>query len=82
MPKFRAITEAELARGRSDPAFRQQLLISALEQLLAVMRALQRSRSTVDPSLARQLREGAELAVKLADMINGLEALKGKTRVA
>jgi hypothetical protein len=82
MVKFRAITEEELVRGRDDPAFRQQLLVHALEQLLAVMHALQRSRPTMDALLARQLREGAELAVKLADMINGLEARKGKARVA
>ena len=60
-------SEADLARARSDPAFRQQLFAGSLERLLA---ALNRTQHTTNgPETARQLREGADLALKLADRL-------------
>jgi len=55
-------------RARSDRAFRQRLLGQSLEALLAGMKKLRRA----DPSggaHAGQLREGVELAVRLAEII-------------
>lgn len=62
------ITEADLARARNDAAFRQQLLAASLERLLE---ALNRMRATNDtsPEALRQVREGVNLAVRLADIL-------------
>jgi hypothetical protein len=62
------VSEQDLARARSDAAFRQQLMAGNLERLL---QALKQMRKTHDPSpeSVRQLHEGVELAVKLADRL-------------
>ena len=62
------VTEDDLARARSDPEFRQQLLAQSLDRLLE---ALNRMRRHGLPSAdgARQIREGVDLAVKLADRL-------------
>jgi hypothetical protein len=59
------VSEQDLARARSDAAFRQQLMAGNLEPLL---QALKQMRKADDPSpeSARQLREGVDLAVNLA----------------
>jgi hypothetical protein len=59
-------TEDDLARARTDPEFRQQLMALSLERLLE---ALNRMRETEDASTAGQIREGVDLAVKLADRL-------------
>ncbi len=69
MAEFEATTETALARARVDPAFRHGLLAGNLEALLASMNRLKRKSQLTDPTALRQLREGAELAVKLADLI-------------
>jgi hypothetical protein len=68
MSAFSPVTDAELARARSDPAFRQKLLTQNLELLLSRM---QRMRGAAQPKGggAKQLREGVELAVRLAELI-------------
>jgi hypothetical protein len=67
MNRFSAVTDAELARARSDVAFRQRLLQQSLDTLLT---RLQRERQprTATASDA-QMREGVNLAVKLAELI-------------
>ena len=62
------VSEKDLARARSDAAFRMQLMAGNLERLLE---ALKQMRKVDDPSpeSARQLREGVDLAVKLADRL-------------
>lgn len=62
------VTEDELARARSDPEFRQQLMAANLERLLAALNDMRRA-SDVKPDAARQIREGVDLAVKLADRL-------------
>jgi hypothetical protein len=62
------ITEDELARARSDPEFRQQLLAQNLDRLLEALNKMRKSGDT-DPAAARQIREGVDLAVKLADWL-------------
>lgn len=68
------VTEHDLARARSDPTFRQQMMAEHLDRLLE---ALNRTRRAGDgsPESARQIREGVDLAVKLADRLhqNGSE---------
>ena len=63
------VSEDDLSRARSDPAFRLQLLADNLEVLLA---ALNKMRRAADPSpqAAAQMREGVDLAVRLADRLH------------
>jgi len=62
------VTEDDLARARVDPDFRRQFLAQNLDRLLeALKKTRQASGQTADTF--RQLREGAELAVKLADRL-------------
>jgi hypothetical protein len=67
MGAFYPITEADLARARRDPAFRRHLLAQSLETLLAGMKRL---RGTASATAGKgQMREGVELAVRLAELI-------------
>jgi hypothetical protein len=63
------VTDDELARARSDPAFRQQMLAENLERLLHALNKMRRSNSAA-PEAARQMREGTDLALKLADRLH------------
>ncbi len=62
------VSEEDLARARTDLAFRQQLMAENLEKLLEKLNDLRRS-SNVKPEVAKQIREGVDLAVKLADRL-------------
>ena len=61
------VTDADLARARQDADFRQRLLTESLELLLGELSKLQRTADSA--ARADQVREGVELAVKLADML-------------
>ena len=67
MHEFPLITDSDLARARQDADFRQRLLTESLERLLGELGKLQRD--APDAARADQLQEGAELAVKLADLL-------------
>ena len=62
------VTEDDLARARSDPEFRQKLMADNLERLLEALNQMRRT-SDIKPEAARQIREGVDLAVKLADRL-------------
>ncbi len=62
------VTEDDLARARRDPEFRQQLLAQNLERLLDALNHMRKGNET-DPAAARQIREGVDLAVKLANRL-------------
>jgi hypothetical protein len=62
------VSDDDLARARRDPAFRQHLLTENLDRLLEALNRMRRSR-TASPDSARQMREGVDLAVKLADRL-------------
>ena len=66
------VSEAEIARSREDPRFKQVLLARSLEQLLGSLHRLQHS-SNLGPGGARHLREGALVAVDLADRIRAID---------
>jgi hypothetical protein len=61
-------TEDDIARARSDPAFRQQFLAQNLDRLLEALEMLRRA-SNPDADTVRLIQEGADLAVKLADRL-------------
>lgn len=62
-------TEGDIERARNDPAFRQQLLAHSLERLLAALNNM-RKNNDKDPASVRQIKEGVDLAVKLADRLH------------
>jgi len=58
------VTEDDLTRARIDPAFRQQFLAENLDRLLEALKKI-RDADEQNADTARQLREGADLAVQL-----------------
>jgi hypothetical protein len=71
MSSFSPVTEAELARARADAAFRQQLLTANLDLLLAKLQQLRKAPAS-EAGSAKQIREGVQLAVKLAELIQAV----------
>jgi hypothetical protein len=69
MIAFSPVTDADLARARSDPAFRQKLLAQNLELLLSRMQKMRGTAPSAAVGGAKQLREGVQLAVRLAELI-------------
>jgi hypothetical protein len=63
------VSEDELKRARSDPEFRQQLLAQNLERLLEALKEMRKASDNDSPDAARQIREGVDLAVKLAERL-------------
>jgi len=72
MSTFSPVTDADLDRARSDPTFRQQMLEQNMEALLAGIKKLRKAPPSTNAG-AKQLREGVELAVRLAEIIQGAE---------
>jgi hypothetical protein len=70
MGTYASVTEDELARARTDPAFRQKLLSQNMEALLAGIKKLRKA-PTANGPCDKQIREGVELAVRLAELIQG-----------
>ena len=66
------ISDADIARSRDDPRFKQVLLAKSLEQLLSSLHRMQNATQT-GPNAARELREGALVAVQLADRIRAID---------
>jgi hypothetical protein len=65
-----AVSEADIVRSRGDLRFRQVLLARVLEQLLGRLNREQQQPATANASV---LREGAMMAVQLADRIRALD---------
>jgi hypothetical protein len=72
------ISDSDLERARQDTNFRRQLLTESLELLLAELGKMQRAAQNT--ARADQVREGVELAVKLADLLRRIAP--GAARVA
>jgi hypothetical protein len=68
MPKVTLATDDDLAHARQDPAFRNQLVTENLDMLLSELNRL-RTRASKAPNADRQIREAANLAVKLAELL-------------
>jgi hypothetical protein len=70
MSAFSPGTDADPARARSDQAFRQKLFEQSLDAVLLGMKKLRGAAPSAGAGGgAKQLREGVELAVRLAEMI-------------
>ncbi|MGI8525095.1 MAG: hypothetical protein ACR2K5_02795 [Pseudolabrys sp.] len=63
------VTEDDLARARQDAVFRQRFYADHLDRLLEALNHMRKSSDT-SPERARQIKEGVDLAVKLADRLN------------
>jgi hypothetical protein len=70
MGPYAPVTEDELARARTDSAFRQKLLSQNMEALLAGIKKLRKA-PAANGHGDKQIREGVELAVRLAELIQG-----------
>ena len=73
------VTEDDLARARTDGAFRQKLMAESLDRLLGLLNHMRRQNDS-DPDRARQIREGVDLAVKLADRLQLEDGRKAARR--
>lgn len=62
------ISEDDLVRARQDPVFRQKFLADNLDRLLEALKRARKGNDS-DPKRARNIREGVDLAVKLADRL-------------
>jgi hypothetical protein len=82
MSSFPGVTDDDLARARSDPAFRQKLLTQSLDILLAKIQKVRKSAQSAPSARDTQLREGVELAVKLAELIQKVDGHSGGAEVA
>ncbi|MGH6672533.1 MAG: hypothetical protein ACRECV_11260 [Xanthobacteraceae bacterium] len=71
MTAFAPITETQLAQARNDPAFRQKLLEQSLDALLAGVQKLRNASPASGTAGAKQMREAIELAIRLAEIIQG-----------
>jgi hypothetical protein len=79
MSNFLAVTDSDLARARTDPVFRQKLLTESLEILLATIKRQRKPGQPARSSGDTQLREGVELAVRLAELIQSADNRYGRT---
>ena len=71
------ITDTDIARSRADPRFKQVLLARSLEQLLAALYRLQHGEVGEEPVNIGHLREGAVMAIQVADLIRTLDERLG-----
>jgi hypothetical protein len=69
MASFTVVTDEDLKRARQDCTFRRKLLSDNLEILLATLNKMRGANRTLDKTAARQIRDGVDLAVKLADLL-------------
>jgi hypothetical protein len=78
MSAFSPVTDADLARARKDPQFRQQLLAQSLDALLMGMQRMRGTDRVASAGAgAKRMRESVELAVRLAEI---LQNAGGRTR--
>jgi hypothetical protein len=66
------IAEDEFVRARGDLALRRALMPRALDLLLAEIASRRAGRPSPDSPAARELREGIDMALRLADRLQAL----------
>ena len=66
---YSVVTDEDLAQARRDPGFRKQLIAANLDNLLTALAELRASDNADDPVPSRQIREGVQLAVRLAEIL-------------
>lgn len=63
------VSDEELARARRDPVFRQRFYADHLDRLLEKLNEMRKA-GVDGPERARMIKEGVDLAVKLAERLN------------
>ena len=63
------VSDEDLARARRDPEFRQRFYADQLDRLLERLNDMRKAGAN-DPERARMIKEGVDLAVKLANRLN------------
>jgi hypothetical protein len=71
MSEFIPITDEMLERARQDRTFRRKLVSEHLDRLMVAMGRAKEKVAT-DPAASANLQEGARLAVKLTEILNGI----------
>jgi hypothetical protein len=71
MRQIALVTDDDLARSRVDPEFRHRLVADNLELLLNQLNRLRNGKT--DVKRAKQIREGVDLAVQLAEILQRIE---------
>ena len=71
MRKKALVTDDDLARSRVDPEFRHRLVADHLELLLGQLNRLRNGKPNAQG--AKQIREGVDLAVQLAELLQRIE---------
>jgi hypothetical protein len=69
------VTDDDLARAKLDPAYRHQLVADNLELLLGALNRM-RARQSADGKNTSQIREGVDLAVKLAELLQRIDSAR------
>jgi len=77
MADFTEVTDEDLARARQDSAFRLKLISANLEVLLAKLNRMRASSRVLDKDSARQIRDGVDLAVRLAELLQDAKRESG-----
>lgn len=71
MRQIALVTDDDLARSRVDPEFRHRLVADNLELLLDQLKRLRNGKT--DAQRSKQIREGVDLAVQLAEILQRIE---------
>jgi hypothetical protein len=71
MSEFIPTTDDVLEKARHDRNFRQRLVSEHLEQLMVAMSRAKETART-DPAASTHLQEGAQLAVKLTEILRAI----------
>jgi len=71
MREISLVTDDDLSRARVDPEFRHRLIADNLELLLGELNRLRGGKT--NSRRAKQIREGVDLAVQLAEILQRIE---------
>src|ERR1700754_4984373 len=82
MVDFTAVTEQDLERARQDPSFRRKLLSDNLEILLKTLNKMRSASKGLDKNSTRQIRDGVDLAVKLASLLQSAKRESDPSKAA
>jgi hypothetical protein len=71
------VSDDDLARARHDPEFRQRFYADNLDRLLEKLNDMRKA-GPDDPERVRMIKEGVDLAVKLAERLNTRASTAGE----
>ena len=78
MREIALVTDDDLTRARVDPEFRHRLVADNLELLLSELNRLRGGKT--DRRRAKHIREGVDLAVQLAEILQRIERAPASTQ--